>query len=52
MTDERRRRSAWVMATNVYVKTALGWRLVAHHASPAARAGDRSAIAEAAATLH
>ena len=27
--------TAWVMATNVYLKTALGWRLVAHHASPA-----------------
>jgi ketosteroid isomerase-like protein len=26
--------SAWVVATNVYVKTAQGWRLVAHHASP------------------
>ena len=26
--------SAWVMATNVYVKAAQGWRLVAHHASP------------------
>lgn len=25
---------AWVVATNVYFKTALGWRLVAHHASP------------------
>jgi uncharacterized protein (TIGR02246 family) len=25
---------AWVLATNVYVKTALGWRLAAHHASP------------------
>lgn len=25
---------AWVMATNVYVKTAQGWRMVAHHASP------------------
>lgn len=24
----------WVLATNVYVKTALGWRLVTHHASP------------------
>ena len=32
--------SAWVLATNVYVKTAQGWRLAAHHASPgmAARA--------------
>jgi ketosteroid isomerase-like protein len=28
--------SAWVMATNVYVKAAQGWRLVAHHASPGA----------------
>ena len=26
--------SAWVLATNVYVKTAQGWRLVSHHASP------------------
>jgi uncharacterized protein (TIGR02246 family) len=25
---------AWVLATNVYVKTAQGWRLAAHHASP------------------
>lgn len=25
---------AWVTATNVYVKTAAGWRMVAHHASP------------------
>lgn len=24
----------WVVATNVYVKTTQGWRLVAHHASP------------------
>jgi uncharacterized protein (TIGR02246 family) len=25
---------AWVMATNVYLRTAEGWRLVLHHASP------------------
>jgi ketosteroid isomerase-like protein len=25
---------AWVIATNVYLRTAQGWRLVAHHASP------------------
>src|SRR5262245_61408491 len=24
----------YVVATNVYLKTALGWRMVAHHASP------------------
>jgi ketosteroid isomerase-like protein len=27
-------RHAWVIATNVYHKTAQGWRLVAHHTSP------------------
>lgn len=26
--------AAWVLATNVYAKTAHGWRLVTHHASP------------------
>ncbi|MDQ3059319.1 MAG: nuclear transport factor 2 family protein [Pseudomonadota bacterium] len=28
-------RHAYVMATNVYHKTVQGWRMVAHHASPA-----------------
>lgn len=32
-TDEGPR-TAWVVATNVYLQTAHGWRLVAHHASP------------------
>jgi ketosteroid isomerase-like protein len=27
-------REAYVIATNVYHKTAQGWRMVAHHASP------------------
>jgi ketosteroid isomerase-like protein len=27
-------RAAWVIATNVYLKTVQGWRIVAHHASP------------------
>ena len=27
-------RHAWVVATNVYLKSAEGWRLAAHHASP------------------
>lgn len=26
--------TAFVLATNVYLKTAQGWRMVAHHASP------------------
>jgi uncharacterized protein (TIGR02246 family) len=30
--------TAWVLATNVYLKTPLGWRMVAHHASPGAPA--------------
>ena len=33
MTDEGPRH-AYVIASNVYHKTAQGWRLVAHHASP------------------
>lgn len=33
MTDDGLRQ-AWVVATNVYVKTPQGWRMVAHHASP------------------
>jgi uncharacterized protein (TIGR02246 family) len=32
-TDEGTR-TAYVLATNVYLQTAQGWRLVAHHASP------------------
>ena len=31
---EQGAQSAWVLATNLYVKTALGWRLASHHASP------------------
>ncbi|HEY3046281.1 MAG TPA: nuclear transport factor 2 family protein [Polaromonas sp.] len=33
LTDEGPRH-AYVIATNVYHKTAQGWRMVAHHASP------------------
>ena len=33
---------AWVIATNVYHKTAQGWRMVMHHASP----GTQSEIQE------
>jgi len=28
------RQEAYVLATNVYMRTAQGWRMVAHHASP------------------
>jgi len=45
------RKHAFVLATNVYHKTAQGWRMVAHHASPgsAQEPGDSP---EAPQTLH
>lgn len=42
---------AWVIATNVYVKTAQGWRIAAHHASPGSLQ-EPAGGAEASATLH
>ncbi|MEO6281676.1 nuclear transport factor 2 family protein [Roseateles sp.] len=42
---------AWVIATNVFLKTALGWRLVLHHASPG-NAGDVQELVVDAGTLH
>lgn len=46
--------TAWVLATNVYLKTALGWRLAAHHASPGGPGGPEAlqAAADFSATLH
>nr|WP_316642391.1 nuclear transport factor 2 family protein [uncultured Roseateles sp.] len=43
--------SAWVIATNVYLKTAMGWRMVVHHASPGT-AHDVQEIIETPAVLH
>ena len=42
---------AWVVATNVYLKGAQGWRLVAHHASPGSPR-EVQEIVEAASVLH
>jgi len=42
---------AFVLVTNVYVNTAAGWRLVAHHASPG-RAEPPPAVQEWPSTLH
>ena len=42
---------AWVLATNVYLKSADGWKLVAHHASPGT-AVEVSEPAEPVSTLH
>jgi uncharacterized protein (TIGR02246 family) len=44
-------REGHVLALNVYFKTALGWRLVAHHASPGATQ-EPSDGADARTTLH
>ncbi len=44
-------RFAWVTATNVYLKSARGWRLVAHHASPGS-AEEAVDSGEAGSTLH
>jgi ketosteroid isomerase-like protein len=43
--------AAWVVATNVYLHTAQGWRLVSHHASPGSMR-EAAEIAEAASMLH
>jgi uncharacterized protein (TIGR02246 family) len=43
---------AWAMVTNVYVKTVLGWRMVAHHASPGQLGEPPSSDADLPATLH
>ena len=43
--------SAWVVATNVYVQTAQGWRLVSHHASPGSKR-EAHEVASAASVLH
>ena len=44
-------RHAYVIATNVYQKTPLGWRMVLHHASPGT-AREMQEIAEPPSTLH
>jgi len=43
--------SAWVVATNVYVLGAQGWRMVSHHASPGSPR-EAQEVVEAAAVLH
>ena len=42
---------AYVLATNIFVKTPQGWRLLAHHASPGT-AQETPEISEAPAVLH
>jgi ketosteroid isomerase-like protein len=42
---------AWVIASNVYHRTAQGWRLVAHHASPGTTS-EIQEVADAPSILH
>jgi ketosteroid isomerase-like protein len=42
---------AWVIATNVFHKTAQGWRMVAHHTSPGTP-NDANDVGVAAVVLH
>ncbi len=43
--------TAWVVATNVYLKSGGGWAMVAHHASPGS-AREVHDIVDAPATIH
>lgn len=43
--------TAYAIVTNVYIKTAEGWRMVLHHASPG-MARELQEISEAPSTLH
>jgi ketosteroid isomerase-like protein len=45
-------REAYVIATNVFLKTPQGWRMVAHHASPGTPAELQEAAGGAGAMLH
>jgi ketosteroid isomerase-like protein len=40
-------KTSWVIATNVYLKTSLGWRLVLHHASPGSPGDVQELVADA-----
>ena len=44
-------RDAFVLATNVYLKTSQGWRLLVHHASPGTR-GEPADAADGPQVLH
>jgi uncharacterized protein (TIGR02246 family) len=52
VSGEQGPQSAWVTATNLYLKTARGWRLASHHASPALGHEPPVVGGEAPSTLH
>lgn len=52
VVSDRGRHTAWVLATNVYLKTTQGWRLASHHASPGSAQEPPMASGDAPSTLH
>ena len=52
VSGEQGPQTAWVTATNLYLKTARGWRLASHHASPALGHEPPVVGGEAPSTLH
>jgi uncharacterized protein (TIGR02246 family) len=44
--------TGYAVATNVYLKTVQGWRMVAHHASPAMSKEPADALPDRPSTLH
>ena len=51
VVTEQGLQTAYAIATNVYVKTAMGWRMVVHHASPGSPIDDQDS-GDAPSTLH
>jgi uncharacterized protein (TIGR02246 family) len=52
---EKGTQTAWVLTTNFYIKTTMGWRLASHHASPGlpgATMANGDSSAAPATTLH
>lgn len=52
VAGEQGPQSAWVIASNLYLKTAQGWRLASHHASPGLAHEPPVFGGEAPSTLH
>ena len=51
LQHEGQTQTAYVAATNVYIRSAQGWRLVAHHASPGTR-NETPEVSETPSVLH
>jgi ketosteroid isomerase-like protein len=52
ITSAEGTQTAWVLATNVFLKTEQGWRLVVHHASPGSVGEQPPVVGEPPSLLH